>query len=196
MSVFSKKHENEPLDLSGLAAAAPVVEPAAEPKKIPIPAALLTPEAQAATNQMVSEAVKSIFAQLAPVLQSIAMTPEKIAQAEAIRRMPTEKEVAQKLREEREKKLTQQEAEENRQNLLRTQAACPHRYPTGQWSLGIIRNYPDRQPRGVCMLCQAFFEPKRWVIGPPDAENPRGRAYIAPEHPQYHLVLEVLATKS
>jgi CO dehydrogenase/acetyl-CoA synthase beta subunit len=170
-----------------------------ESKKFELPTELLTPAAQAATNQMISaavqEAVKSVFSELKPVLESMAVTPEKMAEAERIRRMPTESEAAAKARDTRERKLMQEDAETNRQNLLRTQAMCPHRYPTGQLSMGIIRNYPDRQPRGVCMLCQSLFEPRHWIILAPDAEFPRGKPVIADAHPKYNLVLEMLATK-
>lgn len=163
--------------------------------KVEVPKESLTPDSQAYTNHLISEAVKSVFAQLGPVLERIAITPEKIAEAEKIRRAPTDAQIAALAREQRERKLTQQEAEENRKNLLRNQANCPHKYPTGQWSIGVIRNYPDRRERFVCMLCQCLFQPSRWEIGPPDAENPRGKAYIAEAHPQYNLVREVLASK-
>jgi len=183
-------------DLGNLAQPASAVrsatEPEVQPKKIPTPAVLLTPEAQAYANYLIDESVKGVFAQLGPVLQSIALTPEKLAEAEALRRAPDPKLVARELRE---RKLMQQEQEENRQNLLRNQANCPHKYPTGQWAVNPVRNYPDRQERFICSLCQTFFQPKRWEIGPPDADNPRGRAYIAEAHPQYHLVREVLAQK-
>jgi hypothetical protein len=161
-----------------------------EEAKISTPTELLTPEAQAFTSRMISEAVRGLFEQMAPILSSIALTPEKLAAAEALRRAPDPIKIARELRE---RKLMAEEAEENRQNLLRNQANCPHKYSTGQWAIGIVRNYPDRQERFVCMLCNRFFQPKRWEIGAPDANNPRGKAYIAPEDPQYRLVREVLA---
>ncbi len=185
-------------DLSGLTQPAPAVQPspASEPeaatKNIPTPAVLLTPEAQAYTNTLISEAIRGVFAQLAPVLQSIALTPEKLAEAEAMRRAPDPKLVARELRE---KQLMMAEQEENRKNLLRNQAACPHKYPTGQWAVNVVRNYPDRQERFICSLCQSFFEPKRWVIDAPDAENPRGKPRIAEMHSQYMQVREILTIK-
>jgi hypothetical protein len=193
---FTKKDKDttEPTAAALLCLIAPAVT-ATEPeaaKKIPTPAVLLTPEAQAYTNNLISEAVKGVFAQLGPLLQSIALTPEKLAQAEALRRAPDPAAVARELRE---RKLMQQEQKENEDNLRRNQANCPHKYPTGAWAVNVVRNYPDRQERFVCSLCQSFFQPKRWEIGAPDADNPRGRAYIADEHPQYHLVREVLASK-
>ena len=192
MSVFtgSKKQESE-VDLSGLASPATAASEPAESKKAPVPAALLTPEAQAFMNASISQAVKEVFAGLGPMLQSISLTPEKLAAAEALRRAPDPKLVE---REQRERKLMRAEQEENHTNLLRLQAACPHKYPRGLL-VSLVSNYPDRMPRGVCHLCQTFFEPKRWVIGAPTAEEPRGHAHIADAHPLYSIVREVAMTK-
>jgi len=178
--------------------AAPVAEPepaAAKPSKLKTPAELMTPEAQAYTNQLVTNAVKEIFAQMAPLLQSIALTPEKLAEAEKLRRAPTAEELAKKAREKREKKLMMEEAAENRANQERHQAACTHRDENERWAVQVVHNFPDRQPRFLCPKCQSFFEPRRWVVGAPDAENPRGRAYIADEHPQYQMLMQGLAAK-
>lgn len=165
----------------------------AEPaKKTSPPEILLSPEAQAYMNTAISTSVREVFQSVMPLIEKFAMTPEKIAEAEALRRAPDPALVA---REKRERELTRQEAEENRQNLLRRQAACAHKYPTGQTSCSAIRNFPDRQPRFVCMLCAAWFSPKRWEIGPPDAENPRGRAYIAPETPGYREIGQAVLSK-
>jgi hypothetical protein len=187
-----KKTEVE-TELGGLATAgSATAAPEPEHVKIPTPPAALTPEMQAFVSASISEAVKGLFAQMGPILQSIALTPEKLMQAEQLRRAP---DPAKVVREAREKRLMREEQEENRQNLLRNQALCPHRYPTGATSINGVRNYPDRQPRGICVLCQKVFEPRRWVIGAPDQDNPRGKAYIADADPQYGLVLEALASK-
>lgn len=154
-------------------------------EKVVTPDVMLNPESQAYTSHLISEAVKEIFLQLGPLLESVALTPEKLAKAEELRRAPDPKLVARELRE---RKLMQQEDAENRANLLRTQTNCPHHYPTGQWSISAIHNYPDRMPRFCCHLCMSLFAPKRWEIGAPDAENPRGKPYIADEHPLYKQI--------
>ena len=87
------------------------------------------------------------------------------------------------------------EQEEARANLIKTQEACPHVYPSGQATWHVIRNYPDRQPRFLCPLCQLYVEPCRWVIGAPTPEEPRGHAYIAPEHPLFRGALKALMAK-
>src|SRR2546425_89046 len=127
--MFNKKEKDETPDLNALSqagASSIVAEPEpSKPSKVKMPYELMSPEAQAYTSQLVSAAVKEIFASMAPLLQSIALTPEKLAEAERLRRAPTEDEVNKKARETREKKMMRDEADENRQNLLRAQAACP-----------------------------------------------------------------------
>ena len=197
--MFNKKEKDETPDLSALSqtgASSIVAEPEpSKPSKVKTPYELMSPEAQAYTSQLVTNAVKEIFASMGPLLQSIALTPEKLAAAEALRRAPTEDEKAKKLREKREKKLMMDEQAENRANLARHQAACTHRDENERWAVQAVHNFPDRQPRFLCPKCQSFFEPRRWCIAAPDAENPRGRAYIADEHKQYKEVMQGLASK-
>ena len=193
-----KKSEETPTtqaapDLSALSASAEGAKSkAVEVAKTISTPPMLSPEGQAYTSQLINEAVKGVFAQLGPLLESIALTPEKIAKAEELRRAPDPAKVQ---REEREKKLQHMEVEENRENQRRVRAACSHRYPSGQSAVNVVRNYPDQQPRGVCVLCHEFFEPKHWEILPPTKNEPRGVPRIAPAHPQYKLVLEALAAK-
>lgn len=178
------------LDLKGLSEKARAPEP--ESVKIPVPPSALTPEMQAFISMSISEAVKSVFVQMTPVLASIALTPEKMAEAERLRRAPDAAVVA---REMRERKLTQDEATENAQNLARRQNDCFHRYPSGLLSISLIRNYPDRQARGICMTCHKMFQPRRWEIGAPTELSPRGVPFVADADKQYSLVLEVLSAK-
>ena len=179
----SNKHESPVADqLKSLESPAPAQSaPEPSPK---VPTSLLNPEAQAYTNAVVSEAIKGVFAQLGPLLQSIALTPEKMAEAEKLRRAPDPAAVARELRE---RKMTQVEFEENERRKKENQAACPHKYPTGQLSINVVRNFPDRQPRFTCASCAIWITPREWRIGAPDAENPRGVPFIAPEHPQYKM---------
>lgn len=213
MAWLKDKKNETPADLSGLqqspaaddvvstaVAAAPAAPLTAE-KLVPasakkgMPAALLTPEAQAYTSQMIKDAITSVFEQLGPVLKDMALTPEKIAEMERIRRAPTESEAAALARNEREKKLMISEMEENAKNKERLQAGCLHRYPTGQLAIQLVRNFPDRQVRGLCNFCQVWLHPREWRIESPDANHPRGREVIVEAHPQYFLVKEVLQTR-
>lgn len=157
-----------------------------------LPEALRTPEGQAVINATVAEAVKSIFASLAPMLQSMALTPEKIAEAEKMRRAPDPATVARELRE---RKMMQQDLAEAEQLKKDQQNACPHAYPTGQQTWHVVRNFPDRQPRFSCPLCNIWVTPREWRIGAPTPEEPRGHAFIAEEHPLYREASRVLASK-
>jgi hypothetical protein len=178
------KSEQE-VDLTALNASAPE-------KRRNIPPELLTPGAQAAMNQNTAEMVRELFSQLAPLLKDISLSPEKLALMEQLRRAPTEDQEKAAARSKREKTLMIQEQTENAKNLANRQAGCLHRYKTGALSLGIVRNFPDRQPRGTCMMCGIWIHPREWRIGAPTEEHPRGREYIVDAHPQFNLVIEAI----
>jgi hypothetical protein len=175
----------EEINLSGLNAPAPE-------KKIPVPSELLTPSAQSYINANTAAMVRELFTQLAPLLKDISLSPEKLKLMEDLRRAPSEDQEKAAARSKREKALMVAEQNENAKNLANRQAGCNHRYKTGALSLGIVRNYPDRQPRGVCMVCSLWLSPREWKIGPASEEWPRGKEYIADAHPQYSLVLEAI----
>ena len=168
-----------------------------EPLKVP--SALLTPEAQAfmtaSMSAAVKEAVKGIFEQMGPVFANMALTPEKMAQAEAIRRAPTEEQLAFKARMAREKAQWKLEIDENTANKQRMQDNCPHAYVTGGSAWNPIRNYPDRQERFICALCHAFAEPRRWVVDAPNEKNPRGYAHVVDATPNYLEARKILLVK-
>ena len=188
---MSKEKENK-LDLAGLAE-----KGHSEPSKVP--SALLTPEAQAFMNASMSaavkEAVKGIFEQMGPIFAGMALTPEKMAQAETIRRAPTEEQLAFKVRMAREKAQWKLEIDENTANKQRMQDNCPHAYPTSGSSWNVIRNYPDRQERFICALCHSLAEPRRWVVDAPNDKNPRGYAHIVDATPNYLEARKILLVK-
>jgi hypothetical protein len=74
-------------------------------------------------------------------------------------------------------------------------AACPHMDQNQRSSIRLIHNYPDRQPRGICPICHDLITPREWVIGPPDAENPKGKAVLVDAHKDYRTV-EILESQS
>ena len=63
----------------------------------------------------------------------------------------------------------------------------------GQTSVRLIRNYPDRQARGICVLCQALIYPKSWFVLAPDAEHPRGKPVLMGPHKDYAIVQQIIA---
>ena len=169
--------KNEAVDLKSLDA--PV-------EKHPgVPPELLNPASQAYMNSLIGAAIREAMAGMAPILQSIALTPEKIEAMEAARRAPTSDQAAAAARSKREKALMKEELEQNRKNLNASQENCLHRYVSGALSVSAIRNYPDRQSRFVCHRCMAVFYPREWRINAPTAEFPRGVEQIVDAHPLY-----------
>jgi hypothetical protein len=152
----------------------------------------LTPEQLGQMNvqaaAMIKEAVTAVFASLAPALASMALTPEKLREMNKPYVDP-----AREARDARETLLWRQDMETQRQQTQAHQDNCLHIDDNQRSSIRIIRNCPDRQPRGICVHCLALITPKEWRIGPPDAENPRGRAYLAEPHKNYQTVLQIAA---
>jgi hypothetical protein len=150
-----------------------------------VPPELLNPASQAYMNSLIGAAIREAMSGMAPLLQSIALTPEKIQAMEDARRAPTADQAAAAARAKREKANMKVELEENRKNLRLSQENCLHRYVSGALSVSAIRNYPDRQSRFVCHRCMAMFHPRHWEIGAPTEEWPRGEEKIVNAHPLY-----------
>jgi hypothetical protein len=171
-----------------------------EEKKVKTPSDLLNPEAQGhvnvamssaiseAVSASVAEAVKGIFASLAPVLKDMQLTPEKL---NALKQPYVDPEtVARNLRE---AKQTRAQDAENRKNLELKKASCPHKDQNMRESICLVHNYPDRQVRGVCVICHDMIEPRRWVIEAPDKTTGESKAHIEPAHKDYQRVLHLAA---
>jgi len=169
-------------------------------KKLSTPAELSTPKAQGYQNEAmnsaikeavamaVAEAVKSVFQGLTPVLAGLQLTPEKINELK--KPFVDPKTVS---REERENKNTRaQEAEQRKLDDMR-KANCPHLDKSNNLALGLLRNFHDRNPRGVCMLCNDLIHPKEWRIGAPDPNTGETTAYLHPEHKDYGLVRRAIS---
>ena len=142
------------------------------------------------SSALVKETVAAIFASLGPALQGMALTPEKI---QALTKPYVDP--LTEARKKREMKLWKQDEEERLKNERAVKDACRHIDKRGQTSIRLIRNYPDRQPRGICVLCHDLITPKEWRIGAPDEKNPRGVAYLAAPHKDYAAVMHLVATE-
>ena len=162
-------------------------------QKVIVPNELVNPASQAAINQLISSAVKEVFANMAPMLESIALTPAKMAEAEKLRRAPDPALVA---REARERKLMREELEEVARQTAERQRNCSHKDANGHYCVSLCHNFPDRGTRALCHHCAKFFQPLHWEIGPPDEKHPRGKPILVNEDPQYGIVreLESMAT--
>lgn len=174
-------------DLSALSASAqPPKEKPAEAIKNVVPPAMLSPESIAFMNSSIAAAVREAVSSLGPIM----------VQMEQARRAPTPEQQTAQAREERERANLAQDLNEQRLGKERLQERCPHKYPSGQYAISVIHNFPDRQARGTCHLCGCWFHPREWEILAPTRQNPRGVPRIRDAHPMYKVILEIEALKS
>lgn len=138
----------------------------------------------AATNAAVKEAISGVFSQLGPLLESLAITPEKLREANKPYKDP-----AVIARELREMLLWKEDEAEARRILAARQDACQHIDDNNRSTIRLDHNWPDRQPRGFCMHCHAYIHPREWRIGAPDAKHPRGVPYLVEPHKNYSTVM-------
>jgi hypothetical protein len=158
-------------------------------EKIVMPDSLRNPAEQASINALVSAAVKEALIAMGPVLERVALTPEKILEMERQRRAPTEDQVREAQREARERALMREDLQEARRTQELTQKNCSHKDVNLRWSVSQIHNYPDRQARGICVRCHRMFQPVRWEIVAPDAQHPRGKPVLVKADPDYASVM-------
>lgn len=145
-----------------------------------------TPEQLAQTNAMISQTVKELFANLAPMLKDMAVTPDKLR--EANRPYVDPMKIAREFRESQKSKADE---EELRRVTAARRAQCPHLDKNGRSSINLVHNFPDHQVRGICVLCGDWIYPREWRIDAPDEKNPRGRAYIVDAHKNYATCLQL-----
>jgi hypothetical protein len=152
----------------------------------------LSPEQLGAMNAMVAAAVKEAMvgmaAVFAPMVQQMAITPEKLREANRPYVDPKKK-----LREDRETKLWREDIDDARRTTQMSKDNCIHQDDNQRTSIRLIRNFPDRQVRGVCVKCQDIIHPKEWRIGAPDEQNPRGVAYTVAPHKDYLIVRQLMS---
>ena len=157
----------------------------------------LSPEQLAMVTALVSAAVKEAMSASASTFAAAIKESKVPYEDPAVAR--------RKLREQM--KFRDDEKAEARQKELAI-ANCTHYDKQSKESLNLNHNFPDRQPRGVCVLCNGIIHPPEWRIAssPEEAvktfmalpeeqraklQPPRGTAYMVPEHPQYHRVRQL-----
>ena len=134
----------------------------------------------------VKEAVTAAISGLLPMFEKMALTPEKLNE---LKKPFVDPEA--KLRELRERLLWREDEEGNRKRLQDMQDHCPHLDDNGRSSIQLMHNWPDRQPRGLCIKCMALIFPKEWRISAPEPGHPRGKAYLVEPHPLYNIVMQL-----
>jgi hypothetical protein len=140
----------------------------------------------AAISAAVQEAVKAVFASLAPHLKEMAITPEKLREANKPYVDP-----AAVARQMREGERTRQEQALIDANTKAQRDNCPHLDQNGRSTIQLVHNFPDRQTRGICSHCHDLIHPKEWRIGAPTNDEPRGKAYLAEPHKNYITVRQL-----
>lgn len=146
----------------------------------------LSPEAIGAINVATAAAVQEAIKAFIPIIQSMALTPEKIREINKPYEDP--KKIARELRE---SLKTKEDDEEAKRALEYFRKMCPHLDKNGRPAICLVHNQPDNHARGVCVVCSDWIHPKEWRIGPPDDKNPRGKAYLVPAHKDYGRVLQI-----
>jgi hypothetical protein len=151
----------------------------------------MTPEliamVNASTSAAVKEAVAGMAAIMAQTIKDLAITPEKLREANRPYVDPDKQR-----REVREKMKFREDEAQNETEKRRQKDNCRHFYPNNLCAVSVIRNFFDRQPRGVCMLCHDWLNPREWVIDAPTDEFPRGKQHIIDAHKDYKLVLQAI----
>lgn len=143
-------------------------------------------------RNLVHSTIASVMEQFAPLLKDIALTPEKLREANKPYVDP-----ANVARELRLKEQQREQDKDKRANLAAQQANCTHKDDNEKWAFNLTHNFPDHMPRGECPLCFLYVEPAHWVIPGPgfDGGNGVGQPYITPAHPLYS-VISLLESKS
>lgn len=65
------------------------------------------------------------------------------------------------------------------------QSRCSHQDARGEWNIGLQRNFPDRQTRGICLFCQLVIYPQHWISDGPN------KMKLVSSHPLYHIVRKI-----
>lgn len=169
-------------------------------QKISTPVAMLDPAAIGFVNQMVSAAVAEAVAEavkgMAPMMLEISKA-SRLTRDELVtlsgRDIEKEKAFADRLLRER-TEWKNQEADKVA-NLKKIQEACRHRDANEKYSIGIIHNYPDRQPRAICVVCHKEFSPRHFVIDAPEPISGKERYHLEPESPEYSEIMKWAAAQ-
>ena len=120
-------------------------------------------DSPALVKEAVAAAVASVFASLAPMLEKLALTPDKIAALKAPYVDPLTS-----AREQRMNIMGREEEKRNREAEQWAKDNCAHKDKNDKDSICLNHNYPDRRPRGVCVLCRDVIHPKEWRLDAPD----------------------------
>lgn len=143
------------------------------------------------TREIIRDVVREMFKEFAPVLQSIALTPEKLREAQRPYEDPLK--LARELHEQEQWRQQEIEKEANKKAL---QAGCPHKDQNQKWNISLQHNFHDHMPRGVCNMCGIYIYPAHWDYRPVTQDGGltvKDVGFVVPEHPLYHIVRQLEA---
>jgi hypothetical protein len=142
-------------------------------------------------NALVSRNTEQFFEKFAPILESIALTPAKLREAQKPYVDPDV--IARNNFERGEFYRLQRESDD----LIKAQqAACPHIDRNQKYTIKLQHNFHDNMPRGICVRCNLYIEPAHWESRPvinPDGSITNKREVIE-AHPMYWLVQQLETT--
>lgn len=142
-------------------------------------------------KEMIREMVQEIFKEMGPVLQSIALTPEKLREAQKPYEDPLK--LARELHEQQ---AWRKQEQDKVANTKATQDNCPHKDRNGKWNISLQHNFHDHMVRGICNICGIFIHPAYWDYRPvTDATTGvvKDTAFVVQEHKLYHIVRQLEA---
>ncbi len=146
-------------------------------------------ESEGTNAELIRTIVHELFKEMAPILQSVALTPEKLREANRPYEDPLV--LARELHEQQQWRKQEEEKEANKRAL---QASCTHKDRNQKWNISLQHNYHDYLPRGICKICGLFIHPAYWDYRPvtdPVTHSVKDTAFIVKEHPLYHIVREL-----
>ena len=151
--------------------------------------------AEKATDQQefIRETVKQLIQEMSPIFSSIALTPDKLREAQKPYEDPVK--LARQLHEQQSWRKQEEEKNAAKKNL---QNGCSHKGRNGKWNISLQHNYHDHMPRGLCNVCGIFIHPQYWDFRPITHSATAAResyvedkGFIIPEHPLYHVVRQL-----
>jgi len=142
-------------------------------------------EATGLTRDDVKSMIKDIFAEFAPVFKDLAVTPEKLR--EANRPYVAPEVIARQQREQADWRAQEEQNQKTREQL---QKNCTHKDEQGRWAIRLQHNFHDLAPRGVCPHCLINIWPAHFDHRPIKGKD---TAVLVKEHPLYHIVRELEA---
>jgi hypothetical protein len=132
--------------------------------------------------------IKEIFAEFAPIMQSMALTPDKLREAQKPYVDPMD--IA---KHNHARKQFQEDERQRDADKAERQARCSHLDENGKYAIRLQRNFHDGMARGICLHCMLCIEPQHWDWRPVTKADGsiENEAFIEKAHPLYYIVQQL-----